>query len=197
MNISDTALILTYIDKNTSPTGSDAFGLPNPKDHDRYCTEPSFDKLMDMLGDAGVPIEHASVEGDTSGGAGTLRSVYFDLAGVRFNVFKVSESQMPVFKVVTKCITEMSIAFGAMTDKPLRIHAFRTVKLLCEYLQHRSSGYAGANAFVAGVEVHTGNAVAVDANGLVIPVPVVPCGPQVDAIMNQAMKERDGNAKAN
>jgi hypothetical protein len=136
ISLAQTAHILAYIDKNTFPTGSATFGCPNPQDVDRYCTAAVFEELVSMLKAAFILIEEKKVGDSESGGEHVLRSIYFGLAGIKFNVFKVAENDMVLLKVATECTTIMAKHFNTVAaKKSLRVYAFRQVCLLCELLR--------------------------------------------------------------
>ena len=136
ITLAQTASLLTFINANTFPTGSATFGCPNPQDVDRYTSAWVFAELLSMLNAAGVLIEEKKVGDGESGGEQVLRSIYFDLAGIKFNVFKVAENDMVLLKVATECTTIMAQHFNAVAaKKSLRVYAFRQVRLLCELLR--------------------------------------------------------------
>lgn len=137
--LSQTTKILSYMDTNTFPTGSATFGCPHPQDVDRYCTAVVFEELVSMLKAAFILIEEKKVGDGESGGEHVLRSIYFDLAGFTFNVFKVAENDLVLLKVATECTTIMAKHFNAVAaKKSLRVYAFRQIRLLSELLRSYS-----------------------------------------------------------
>lgn len=121
-NLEDTLRILRLIDEKTYLTGSVAYGLPNPQDHDRFCTEADFRTIMCAADDVGIETGYAL--GYTEG-----RNATFDLAGQKFNLFYVPDEDIHILKTVTEMVTLACKAFPCqMQSKPFRICLYRSIR---------------------------------------------------------------------
>lgn len=124
--LADTIAILTLLCGETHLTGSVAYGLPNPKDEDRFCTRATFDRLYDLLSEAGVGVK---TNDGADGSGGTRHAIWFDLCGTTYNVFVVPDDEVALVRTVTMMVeSACSLYPAAGADKPLRVHMFRTFR---------------------------------------------------------------------
>jgi len=123
MTIEQKLWILNKINEQTFQTGSLAYGIPNPTDHDRFCTRAVFDEISAILHELNTEICQSE-----SGGT-PAHSITFDLAGEKFNIFVVRDDEIEIAKAVTEMVTiAAKCQPRAAAIKPLRILLFRTLR---------------------------------------------------------------------
>jgi hypothetical protein len=140
VTISSIKTILGLIESSTHQTGTMAYGLPNPSDHDRFCGPNELDVMKETLQCEGVEFENRG-SGGTPGG-----SITFECAGVNFNVFVVPYDEIEIVKAVTAMVSLASRFFPLQAaNKPLRIHLFRTLRDTLNMWQHVTPSVQGNN----------------------------------------------------
>jgi len=119
MKTSETINILKLIEEGTFQTGTMAYGLPDPSDHDRFCTKATFSLIVEAL-------KENSIEMTASSSGGVSRSIVFDVGGEHFNVFSVNDDQIDIYETITAMMKKACKTFPKQGScKPLRIHLFR------------------------------------------------------------------------
>jgi len=124
MNLNGTTKILRFLHEQTRMTGSRAYDLPNPQDHDRFCTPEALSQLKALLVQQGI-----STDLINNSGAESTHVIKFRLAGELFNVFSVPGHEIEVMKTVTQMVRLATKTFPeAGQVKMLRVHLFRTLR---------------------------------------------------------------------
>jgi hypothetical protein len=122
MKLSKTIELLKMIEEYTYPTGSAAFGLPNPVDNDRFCTKQSFDQVVGAARNFGANVP----DDDGYGGA---RSCKVSVGGQEYHFFVVPEDDIPILKTVTEMMTTACRDFPeAMAKKSFRVLLFSQLR---------------------------------------------------------------------
>jgi len=123
MNIDANLDILVFLRDNTFQTGSMAYGLPNPKDHDRFCVNSTLELLKEKLKSYDVGIRTGGKSG------GTSHAIIFTIDGIDYNVFAVQHDEIEIIKAVTEMVR---VALKHMPlsaqQKPYWVHLFRTTR---------------------------------------------------------------------
>lgn len=130
MKTEDTAEILKLILDTTQQTGTTAYKLPNPVDHDRFCTQRNFDNIVRRLRqDGDVQIEETSGRSGGSKCTCGSHSIKFQLGGELFNIFVVPDDQLEMWETITTMVSVACKPFPrAAANKNLRVHLFRLLK---------------------------------------------------------------------
>jgi hypothetical protein len=122
MNIKSTIELLALIDTTTHQTGTVAYGLPNPKDNDRFCTQSAFNAIVSAATAQGIETGIAEGYNDS-------RSVTLALAGQSFNLFVVPDEDIDVMLAVTDMVTAAAQRLPeAMSRKTFRVMLFRVLR---------------------------------------------------------------------
>lgn len=126
MNLKQSIDVMTFLDSNTYPTGSTAYGLPYPEDHDRFCTAADFGKLYSLLRDAKIGLrEETGYPTDNA----KARTIKFELMGQCFHVFWVPDADIPVLQTVTDMVARAYHTFPEqLRQKPFRVFLFQMLR---------------------------------------------------------------------
>ena len=125
------AELLSYILDKTYPTGSVAYGLWDPKGHDRFCRKEEFEHICNTLPALGIPTPSDSGREKEYE---NMHSVRFTLLGIEYNIFVIQDNEIENIKLVTEFITKALALPGTDADvcgcKELRVYTFVAVRQL-------------------------------------------------------------------
>ena len=116
------AEFFAYMMANTFQTGSVAYGIPNPQDHDRFCTRAIMGELLQKVHDVALIDMDPAYKED-------MHAVKFDLMGCTYNVFVVPDNEIDAVKLVTEFITKANM-LHPNADKTARVFLFRQLREL-------------------------------------------------------------------
>jgi hypothetical protein len=134
MTLDQTASLLRMIDDLSFQTGSVAFGLPNPSDHDRFCTRENYTRIVNAAKEAVCePASNAEY-------SGTTHSAILKVGGIDIHIFVVKDDEMEVVKATTEMVTVAARFLpSAMTDKLFRVMLFRHIRDTLNMMRNKSN----------------------------------------------------------
>jgi len=150
MNIPKTIELLNMIENATYPTGSAEYGLPNPSDNDRFCTQSAFNVIKvkaKLLGGVDVDTDfHSTYET-------TTRTMRINVGGQSFHLFVVPDADISIVQAVTAMVKVATEHLRpAMQKKAFRVLLFRQLRDLLKMMRDETTPKPDAVAMDVPVE---------------------------------------------
>jgi len=120
----DTAIdFMRFMLRHSHATGSSEYGLANPADYDRFCTQEHFDAILTEAGNLGIEAK------PSVSAYGIDRTANITVLNNTYHLFVVKESDIVPFQLATMATASMCKAYPAVGSvKAMRVQYYRSVR---------------------------------------------------------------------